>query len=208
MITSIPIPEIESLLIRQLDNMFGVSEDNKKLIKSVFDRVIERLTICFDPNPNKYYHRNGDVYFNPFHSGQYTVFLYFMSNEIWKKGDSILADKVYFLNKVLGAVDLFYEIELPEFFFLDHPVGSTLGRAKYSDGLNFSQCCTIGNNHGIYPVIGKNVRMCAYSSILGNCHIGDNVTLGAYASVKDEDVPNNSLVFGQSPNLIIKTKKE
>lgn len=39
------------------------------------------------------------------------------------------------------------------------------------------------------------------------CHIGDNVTLGAGALVKDTDIPSNSIVFGQSPNLIIKTKK-
>ena len=103
--------------------------------------------------------------------------------------------------------DLFYEVELPEYFSLDHPMGSVMGRAKYGNGFSFSQGCTVGNNHGIYPVIGENVKMCGNSSIIGNCHIGNNVTLGFGTVIKDQDIPDNSLVFGQSPNLIIKEKK-
>jgi serine O-acetyltransferase len=43
--------------------------------------------------------------------------------------------------------------------------------------------------------------------ILGNSKIGNNVILGAGACVKDQDIPDNSMVFGSSPNLIIKKKK-
>ena len=119
-----------------------------------------------------------------------------------------MADKIYFLNKIMSSCDLFYEVELPDFFMLDHPQGTVMGRAKYSDGLSFAQYSTVGNNKGIYPVIGRNCRMCMNSAIIGNCHIGDDVTIGAGALVKDTDIPSNSLVFGQSPNLIIKQKKE
>lgn len=108
----------------------------------------------------------------------------------------------------MNSCDLFYEVELPDYFTLDHPHGTVMGRAKYSDGLSFAQYSTVGNNKGIYPVIGKNCRMCMNSAIIGNCHIGDNVTIGAGALVKDTDIPSNSLVFGQSPNLIIKKKRE
>ena len=108
----------------------------------------------------------------------------------------------------MSSCDLFYEVELPEFFMVDHPQGTVMGRAKYSNGLSFSQYSTVGNNKGIYPVIGENCRMCMNSAIIGNCHIGDNVTIGAGTLVKDTDIPSDSLVFGQSPNLIIKKKKE
>lgn len=50
--------------------------------------------------------------------------------------------------------------------------------------------------------------MCMNTAIIGDSHIGDNVTLGAGALVKDTDIPSNSLVFGQAPNLIIKKKNE
>ena len=45
------------------------------------------------------------------------------------------------------------------------------------------------------------------SLFYSQCHIGDNVKVGAGCLVKDQDVPANSLVFGQSPNLIIKPVK-
>jgi len=107
---------------------------------------------------------------------------------------------------VMNGCDLFYEIGLPRFFHLDHPVGSVMGRAKYGEGFSFGQNCTVGNNRGIYPVLGENVRMCANSSIIGNCNIGDNVIIGANSGVKDENIPDNSLVFGYSPHLIIKQR--
>jgi serine O-acetyltransferase len=103
---------------------------------------------------------------------------------------------------------MFYEVNLPRYFQLDHPVGSVIGRATYGDGFSFGQNCTVGNNHGIYPVLGENVKMCANSSIIGRCHIGDNVIIGANSGVKDEDIPANSIVFGYSPNLIIKRRKQ
>ena len=41
-----------------------------------------------------------------------------------------------------------------------------------------------------------------------NSHIGNNVTIGAYECVKDQDVSDNSIVLGESSNLIIKAKNE
>jgi len=171
------------------------------------DRVLQRVEKCFDGTSNKYYHRDGEVYFNPFHSGQYCIYLYWLSRTMYESANSFLADKIYYLNKIMNGCDMFYEVDLPEVFMLDHPVGSVLGRARYSNGFSFGQNCTVGNNNNIYPSIGENVRLCANASIIGNCHIGDNVQIGAYACVKDQDVPANSIVFGQSPNLIIKENK-
>ena len=208
MITSIPKSDIISLLFHQLESFFPISDDEKDCIRNSMEEVYSRIDYCFDKTSNKYYHRGDDVYFNPFHAGQYTIFLYFCSRIVFLNGNSLLADKIYYLNKIMNSCDLFYEIELPDYFMLDHPQGTVMGRAKYSDGLSFSQYSTVGNNKGIYPVIGKNCHMCMNSAILGNCQIGDNVTIGAGALVKDEDIPSESLVFGQSPNLVIKKKKE
>lgn len=205
---SVPQEDIPTILIHQLESFFPIGEEEKVCINEQLQRVILKLEYCFGQNPNKYYHRDGEAYFNPFHSGQYTVFLYYYSRLVFLSGNSLLADKIYYLNKIMNSCDLFYEVELPDFFSLDHPHGTVMGRAKYSDGLSFAQYSTVGNNKGIYPVIGKNCRMCMNSAIIGNCHIGDNVTIGAGALVKDTDIPSNSLVFGQSPNLIIKAKKE
>ncbi len=209
MIFEIPKEDIIEGLLRQLRSFFSLSDDEIESIKSFSDTVFERCEFCFSKNQNKYYSRNGNAYFNPYHSGQYTVFLYYFSNTVFKGGShhARLADKIYYLNRIMNSCDLFYEVELPEIFMLDHPVGTVIGRAKYGNYFKFTQNCTVGNNNNVYPVIGENVTISANSMILGNSKIGDNVILGAGACVKDQDVPDNSLVFGSSPNLIIKKRK-
>lgn len=215
MIFEIPKDSVRDMLIRQISNFFPISNNEKELIDKNFDGVIFRLEKNFIASTNKYYSREGVPYFNPFHSGQWSIFLYYMSNSISMieneefkvvKTNKFLADKVYYLNKIMNGVDLFHEISLPDVFGVEHPLGSIMGKAKYSDGFFFYQGCTVGGNHKKYPIIGLNCRMYANSSIIGNCIIGDNVSLGAGALVKDTDIPANCNIFGQSPNLIIKLK--
>ena len=116
----------------------------------------------------------------------------------------MLADKVYYLNKTLNSVDLYYEIDLPSIFGLDHALGTVLGRAKYSNFFHFSQNCTVGNNHGIYPSFEENIIMLADSTVIGDAHIGNNCIISANTYIKDQDIPDYSLVFGATPKLIIK----
>ncbi|MDE6791580.1 MAG: transferase [Muribaculaceae bacterium] len=205
MIFSIPLPEIVNLLCRQVDNLFTLTQEEREIIQSLVGKVLNKIEYCFSLTENKYYSRDGQTFFNPFQSAQYTIFLYFFSRIVHEQtAQSILADKLYYLNKALNGCDMFYEVKLPAFFKLDHPVGSVMGRAEYGEGFSFGQCCTVGNNRGIYPVIGKNVRMCAFSSIIGNCKVGNNVIIGANSGIKDLDVPDNTVVFGQYPNNIFK----
>lgn len=107
----------------------------------------------------------------------------------------------------MNGCDIFYDVELPAHFTPSHQIGTVLGRALFGDGLYFLHNCTVGENHGKWPVIGKNCYLCAGSSVIGDCHIGDNVIVGAGCIVKNEDVPSDTMVFGQSPNLIIKNRK-
>ena len=201
-------------LCRQIDSFFSCSDEERIILDEHLDKALGRAEMCFAGIDNKYWKLQvGGVRFNPFHSVQYMVFLYFIANELYRNEvASILADKLYYLNKTMNGLDIFYAIELPEIWSAEHPVGSVLGRAKYGDGFFFYQGCTVGGNRGKdgilhYPVIGRNVRMYANSSFIGKCHVGDNVILGAGALVKDTDIPSNSIVFGQSPNLIIKENK-
>ena len=215
MILAIPQDEILKLLISQLSNNFMLTDEEKNEIKDSYN---EALLLCdenFKHSQNKYFTRlkDGvkDSFFNPFHSVEYMIFLYYLSHTIYKKGtNTLVCDKIYYLNKVLNSVDLFYPIELPKHFGAEHPLGSVMGRAKFGDNFYFYQNCTVGGvvkeGKEIYPILGDNVELCSNSSILGQCHIGNNVTIGAGAIVKNQDIPDNSIVFGESPNIIIKKK--
>lgn len=198
-------------LIKQLENFFILSEEDKKGLSECMDEVLARCEKNFKSANNKYYlYGENDVKFDPCHSVQYMVFLYYLSHYLYKNniGDG-LCDKVYYLNKIMNSVDLFYAIELPDAFSAEHPLGTIMGRAEYSDGFFFYQGCTVGGTRDRmgklrYPRIGGGVRMYAHSAIIGNCTIGDNVQIGAGAIVKNQDIPSNTIVFGESPNLIIK----
>ena len=121
---------------------------------------------------------------------------------------SVLCDKLYGLLKMMASVDLFYQVALPEIFTFDHPLGSVMGRARYSNFFTFSQGCTVGNNHGKYPTFGECVFMLSNSKVLGDCNIGSNVIVSANAYIKDTDIPSGSIVFGQSPDLVIKHRPD
>ena len=157
---------------------------------------------------NKYYQDANTV--DPLHSNQFTQFLYFLSKELIKltheESATRLANKIYYLNKALHSCDLYHGIDLPPVFGLDHPLGSVMGRAPYGNYFSFQQRCSIGNNKGIYPTIGNHVRMFANSTIIGNSTIGDNVFISANTYIKDENIPDKSIVFGSSPDLVIKSR--
>lgn len=106
----------------------------------------------------------------------------------------------------MHSVDWYYEIELPEYWGVEHTLGSVLGRAKYGKGFFIYQGCTVGGNKKIYPELGENVILYANATVLGSSKIGNNVVISTGTTVKDESIPDCCLVFGQSPNLIIKRK--
>jgi serine O-acetyltransferase len=194
-----------SLTMHQLRSLFLADQSDATNVSRCFDTVIERAHRSFSASENKYFRRDGKVFFDPLHTSQYCIYLYFLSNELYKRGCERSAAKVYALNKALNAVDLFYGVSLPDIWSCDHPVGSVIGRATFGNGFFFTQNCTVGNNKNNYPTIGENFKMMCGATVIGDCHVGDNVILSAHAYVKDESIPPCSIVFGTSPNLVIKT---
>ena len=159
---------------------------------------------CLDSSSGKYHTRCSGVV-NPYHSIQYMILLYWISRIMFQKdkgGTNV--EKVYYLNKTLNCVDLFYEICLPSVWCAEHPLGSVMGRAQYGDRFFFYQGCTVGGNYESYPVLGSNVIMYSNSKILGNSIIGNNVILSANSYVINRNIPDNSIVFGQGRDIKIK----
>lgn len=217
MLLEIDKDSIISLVCKQVENLFSIGPEEVEELRASFDSALAACEENFRNSESKYCMReiggNKDAYFNPFHSVQWMTFLYYLGHLIYKKGSTTkICDKLYYLNKVMNGLDMFYAIELPSHFGAEHPVGSVMGRAQYSDGFFFYQECTVGGTRDkdgnlFYPIIEENVTMYSNSSILGRCHIGKNVNIGAGCIVKNQDVPDNCTVFGESPNLIIKNNK-
>ena len=196
--------EIRSLLHRQLRALFPLSERDAAEIDVAFPESLGRCERCFSRVVNKYYGERGATRFDPLHGCQWAAFLYYLSNSAFRLGGGAVCDKLYALLRMQSGADLYYQVELPDVFTFDHPLGSVIGRGRFSDYFTFAQGCTVGNNHGAYPRFGESVFMMSDSKVIGDCRIGDYVIIGANACVKDEDVPAGSLVFGRSPDLVVK----
>lgn len=195
--------ELSHYVHAQVKSLFSVDID----VSPYIDEAVERTAHCFSYSASKYFQEHaGEILV--FNSVQYSVFLYFLSNTAYRHDKhGALAEKIFYLNKVLHSVELFYEVEMPSVFNVEHPLGSVMGRAKYADQFFFYQGCTVGGSGGYYPEIGFNVLMYSNSKLLGRSKVGDNVIFSANSYVINADIPSNCIVFGQSPNIIIKKKQ-
>lgn len=190
---------------QQLNHLFPDRRLTRRQLAPSAGRALERVERCFSAIVMKYYREDSRVLFNHLHTNQYAAFLYFLSHALYRRdGDPSIAAKVYALNKALHGLDVFYEVELPDIFLFEHPVGTVLGRATYGDYLVVYQQCTVGANFGVYPVLGAGVVLYAGSAIIGRCRVGDNSWIAAGARVIDADVPVDTIAFGQSPHLVLK----
>ncbi len=144
--------------------------------------------------------------FDHLHSSQYCTFLYLLASTLWRaQAPRALCNKLFGLNKALNGIDLFYEIDLPERFFIGHSVGIVLAKASYGEHLVLYQGCTVGKNHGQAPVLGAEVLMYPGSAIIGRCNIGAGSVLGQGVGVVNRDTPGACLVFaGAGGDLLFK----
>ena len=87
-------------------------------------------------------------------------------------------------------------------------LGAVVGTFECGPFLIISQGSTIGQNHNRYPRIEGPLLVGPGASVLGDCHIGRNVIIGARALVIDRDIPDDTLVLGMAPDLVLKDNPE
>ncbi|MDD4601162.1 MAG: transferase [Negativicutes bacterium] len=205
---SLPYTEFIDYTAKQLNHFFP---DNK-LVKpsqysNVFDIAIERTHYCFKHVTISSYYNNGETYLNHLHANQYAVYLWFLSNTVWlETQNDNLANKIYYLNRTLHSLSCMYDAKMPRIFLLLHIVGTVLGKAEYSDFFVAIHGCTVGAQDGSYPKIGKGVALLPHSSIIGNCCIGDRVSVGINANVYKRDISSDTAVFVDRSTGILSTK--
>lgn len=191
-------------LVRQLEHFFPDRRgDVRATVNRALDDAIDRTGVCVDAaamwKPGR---------FDPLHSEQNTLFLYFLANSIHRAdGDRHVATKVFYLNKALNGFSCFWDTELPDIWFVGHSPGIVLARATYGRYFCVYQSCTVGKNHGKGPVLGEGVLMYPGSSIIGDCRIGDRTVVAQGQRVVDHDTPGDCYVFTQGPELAIKPMK-
>ncbi|WP_254602065.1 hypothetical protein [Cupriavidus taiwanensis] len=187
----------------QVDRLIpdGQARAMRPVIERNLDEALARTARCIDAvkmwKPGA---------FNYLHSSQYCQYLYYLANTIWRnERDAQTCTRLFLLNKALNGIDLFYEIEMPEIFFIGHSVGIVLAKATYGNYLVLYQNSTVGKNHGAAPVIGDGVVMYPNSAIIGRSRVGAGSVIAQGVGVINRDTPGDCLVFaGQGGDLVCK----
>ncbi|MEK3789562.1 hypothetical protein [Paenibacillus sp. FSL K6-1230] len=204
---SLSYRDFKDYVSRQINHFFP---DNHSVafkdIDPVFDMTIERTEYCFKNVTLSSYKKEGRPFLNHLHSDQYAVFLWFLSNNVWKEThNESLSNKIFYLNKTLNGFSCMYDTKLPEIFLLLHNVGTVLGKAEYSNYLVVSQGCTVGAQNGQYPRLGRAVALLPNSSIIGKCEIGDKVSIGINTTIYQRSIGNMTVAFtGEDGRLSFK----
>jgi serine O-acetyltransferase len=207
--TSLSQDELTSYVARQVNYGFPDGEIGITDLRAYVAGALDRAEYCFSRVRDKYFFDGKQTTFNHLHGDQYAIFLYYLSNTIWQQSaDATLASKVYLLNKGLHALDAFYEVKLPDVFYLAHPLGTVLGRATYSNYFVAYQRCTVGSNlPGEYPTFAEGTALFGGSMVIGPCHLAQNCWVAAGAILMNIDVPRDHVAFGQHPRVQFKPIK-
>lgn len=213
MISTIHSSALIQYVRTQLNNFFPEKRTvrDKDIKKSVLI-ALDRLSLCFSHIKTPYYNKNGQPFFDHLHGDHYSMFLYLLSNTLFKEQpkETSLASKVFLLNKSMFGIDAFYGIDLPDFFLFVHPIGTILGRATYSNYFLVYQGVTIGaTTEGIYPTFEEKTILYSNSSVIGETHLGSNCIVAAGASLINRKIAPNQVVVGSFPNhRILPNKKD
>lgn len=199
--TSLSINTLSNYVVDLLNTHFPDRDlITAKEIAEQLPQTLIRLETCLSGIHRKYFNQDGAIEFNHMNSDHMATFLYLLANTTWKATrDSRIPTKLFYLNKLMNSLDLYFLVELPEVFFLVHPMGSVIGNAQYGNYLAIYQGCTVGAVDGTYPQFGEGTILFAGATVLGKTISGDNVTFAAKSFVINSTIPENSVVTGSFP---------
>lgn len=161
------------------------------------DEALERLHRCINAcapwRPDQ---------FNVLQSSQHCIYLYYLGNTIWKRsGDTAAATRLFLMNKAFNGIDLFYEIAMPEVFYIGHSVGIVLAKATYGNFLVLYQNSTVGRHKDQIPVIGDRVILYPNTAVIGRSVVEDDVVVSQGTSVINKHVPKGQMAFRKGDDL-------
>ncbi len=196
----IPAREFANYVARLLGQYFPDGSVIDPIPVNIFEHALQRTEHCFSRINRKYYHLDGAITLDHLNGDHMASFLYFLANTLWREsGQDDLPTRLFYLNKVMHGLDLFYSVAMPDVFLLVHPLGTVLGNAKYSDYLVVYQNCTVGAVTATYPTFEGPAILCSRTSVIGNCRVGADTVFAANSSVLDTHIPAQSVVAGQYP---------
>jgi serine O-acetyltransferase len=173
----------------------GLEAAFRSAVDAHLDEALERLHRCI----NACAPWRADE-FNVLQSSQHTIYLYFLANTIWRRsGDTEAPTRLFLMNKAFNGIDLFYEIAMPEVFYIGHSVGIVLAKATYGNYLVLYQNSTVGRHKDQIPVLGERVVLYPNTAVIGRSVVEDDAVVSQGVSVVNKRVPKGSIAFAGAP---------
>ena len=199
--TSLSQDALGDYVAKQMQTFFPDGPLDHNTVQSAVGAALEKIEHCFSHIEIAAYHDRGVSVFDHAHTDHYATFLCFLARIFFlEKADLRLATKAYALNKALHGLDAFYEVDLPDIIYLQHPVGTVLGRATYGNYLAVYQGVTVGSSvDGNYPKLGEGVVLYGGARVIGSAEISSNSWVAPGTIVMDQKFPCASILFGTPP---------
>jgi len=159
---------------------------------------------------NPYYSENGIGLIRLNFLDHYVILTYRFANCLYKNNLLDVAEAIYYSMRVRGSIDLYFTTEIGSYFIPTHSLGAVVdSHAKYGCLLKLYNGVHIGPQDIIgkppseweHPVIGDYVTLLANSHVYGRSVIGNNVIVSSGTVIINDEIPDNCIVFGTSPNL-------
>ncbi|PXW77711.1 serine O-acetyltransferase [Blastomonas natatoria] len=142
--------------------------------------------------------------FDVLQSAQYCTFLYYLANTIWRRERAEnLCTKLFLLNKQLNAIEIFYDIALPDIFLIGHSVGIVLAKADYGNHLVLFQNSTVGRHGDDRPVIEDGVILYPNTAVIGRSLIRQGSIVSQGVRVIDRETEARKIAFQGTGNSLI-----
>lgn len=169
----------------------------RAIIDVNMDEALQRLQTCINAcapwKPDQ---------FNVLQSSQHAIYLYYLANTIWKRtGETAAPTRLFLMNKAFNGIDLFYEIAMPEVFYIGHSVGIVLAKATYGNYLVLYQNSTVGRHKDQIPVLGDRVVLYPNTAVIGRSVVEDDVVVSQGTSVINKHVPKGQMAFRSGDGL-------
>lgn len=194
----------ESLLAYVTAQCASVTPDGREAAfrasaDACLDEALERLHLCINGcspwRPDE---------FNVLQSSQHCIFLYYLANTIWRRlGETAAPTRLFLMNKAFNGIDMFYEIAMPEIFYIGHSVGIVLAKATYGNRLVLYQGATVGRHKTDIPVIGERVVLYPHSAVIGRAVVEDGAVLSQGVKAINRHVPAGQTAFAGEGGALV-----
>lgn len=141
----------------------------------------------------------------------YVILCHRISHMLYLNGMIDLADAVYYSLRVRGSIDLYYPAKIGRCFMPGHALCAVIdSHSTYGEFFRIGNDCHVGPYSILgkgrqeieHPTIGNFVSMLPHSKVYGNSVIGDNVIISVETVIINENIPDDCIVSGSSPNLV------